>query len=99
MRATSRSNSSPYIVQTIYLRSAGLRLYIPVPDLSKECGFVIGKEVVVIVVPHPFGTLGEGLGTNGDIEAESSALLEGGKFLTVELDEDVLECLPHTSWP
>lgn len=48
---------------------------------------------------HPFGTLVEKLGTIGDVEVETSALLkDSNACFSEEFSESVLKCLPSLPW-
>jgi protein SSD1 len=47
---------------------------------------------------HPFGTLVEDLGSIGDVEVETSALLKDCNFPTEEFTDNVLKCLPPMPW-
>ncbi|KZO93722.1 RNB-domain-containing protein [Calocera viscosa TUFC12733] len=47
---------------------------------------------------HPFGTLVEELGTIGELEVETSALLKDCNFPTEDFSDNVLKCLPPLPW-
>ncbi|TIB70683.1 hypothetical protein E3Q23_04082 [Wallemia mellicola] len=48
---------------------------------------------------HPFGTLVEKLGTIGDVEVETSALLkDSNACFSEDFSENVLKCLPSLPW-
>jgi protein SSD1 len=47
---------------------------------------------------HPFGSLVEELGTIGDLETETAALLKDCNFPTEDFPEAVTRCLPPTPW-
>ncbi|KAL7414362.1 hypothetical protein BDY24DRAFT_36922 [Mrakia frigida] len=47
---------------------------------------------------HPFGTLVEEIGSIGQVEVETSALLKDCNFPTEDFTESVIKCLPPLPW-
>ncbi|KAM0751412.1 RNB-domain-containing protein [Meredithblackwellia eburnea MCA 4105] len=72
--------------------------FIDRPDKYSERLFVACIKRWPITSLHPFGTLVEELGSIGDIETETSALLKDCNFSAEDFSESVVKCLPPTPW-
>ncbi|KAJ9117499.1 hypothetical protein QFC22_004349 [Naganishia vaughanmartiniae] len=68
------------------------------PDAYADKLFVATIKRWPITSLHPFGSLVEELGTIGDLETETAALLKDCNFPTEDFPESVLRCLPPTPW-
>ncbi|KAJ9110263.1 hypothetical protein QFC19_001666 [Naganishia cerealis] len=68
------------------------------PDAYADKLFVATIKRWPITSLHPFGSLVEELGTIGDLETETAALLKDCNFPTEDFPEAVLRCLPPTPW-
>lgn len=68
------------------------------PDVYVDRLFVATIKRWPITSLHPFGTLVEELGTIGDAEVETSALLKDSNFPTEEFSDLSLKCLPPLPW-
>ncbi|KAJ9098168.1 hypothetical protein QFC21_004497 [Naganishia friedmannii] len=68
------------------------------PDAYADKLFVATIKRWPITSLHPFGSLVEELGTIGDLETETAALLKDCNFPTEDFPEPVLRCLPPTPW-
>ncbi|KIR41921.1 hypothetical protein I307_00409 [Cryptococcus deuterogattii 99/473] len=72
--------------------------FIDNPDAYSNKLFVATIKRWPITSLHPFGTLVEELGTIGNSEVETSALLKDCNFPTEEFSEMTMKCLPPMPW-
>ncbi|WVR09339.1 hypothetical protein IAU60_006405 [Kwoniella sp. DSM 27419] len=72
--------------------------FIDNPDAYGNKLFVATIKRWPITSLHPFGTLVEELGSIGDKEVETSALLKDCNFPTEEFTDLTLKCLPPMPW-
>lgn len=68
------------------------------PNKYSSTLFIAGIKRWPITSLHPFGTLVEELGTIGDLEVETNALLKDCNFSSEEFSENVVRCLPPVPW-
>lgn len=72
--------------------------FIDRPEAYAEKLFVATIKRWPITSLHPFGALVDELGTIGDIEVETSALLKDCNFPTEDFAEATMRCLPPVPW-
>lgn len=68
------------------------------PEAYADKLFVATIKRWPITSLHPFGSLVEELGTIGDLETETAALLKDCNFPTEDFPDAVNRCLPPTPW-
>lgn len=68
------------------------------PEAYADKLFVATIKRWPITSLHPFGSLVEELGTIGDLETETAALLKDCNFPTEDFPDAVTRCLPPTPW-
>jgi protein SSD1 len=72
--------------------------FIDRPDAYADKLFVATIKRWPITSLHPFGALVDELGSIGDLETETSALLKDCNFPTEEFQEATMRCLPPVPW-
>jgi protein SSD1 len=72
--------------------------FIDKPDAYADRLFVATIKRWPITSLHPFGALVDELGSIGDLETETAALLKDCNFPTEEFQEATMRCLPPVPW-